>query len=195
MYFIHLYATAVIPSNISTATYVDLTLKIAGIAGALVAAFKAIEEIKQGRKQRQRDYRWNQSNAAKQLIDEMKMDKLAMDATLMLDWQEDEYTDAKEQKFKISQDDVKEALRIKDLNLKLKEKYVRACFDSFLNYFEFMEQFIQNDLFEYNDVIYPMEYYIMTAQEMDILDCLKTYMKEYKFNNSLLFVERVVGKD
>ncbi len=43
-------------------------------------AIKAIDEIRAGRVLRERDYRWKQANAAKQLIDEMTKDKLAMNA-------------------------------------------------------------------------------------------------------------------
>ena len=145
--------------------YFDSILKLVGIFGALIAAFKAITELKEGRIQRERDYRWRQSNSAKQLIDEMNNNKFARDATVMIDWQGDGFVTDKMENITINYSDIKAALRVNGKTFTSKEKYIRDCLDSFLHYIEFMEQSINNQLFEYKDVAYPMEYFILKLKE------------------------------
>jgi hypothetical protein len=191
----YLFSEAIIQAvSQNTQGYIDTAIKIIGIVGGLIAAFKAISEIREGRILRERDYRWKQTNAAKELIDAMMNDKLALAAASMLDWDKNIYFDDNKRSFMISHQEVVRALRIENLKFSSKEKFIRDAFDKFLNYLEFMEQFIKNDLFKYEDILYPIEYYIRAAKEKHILDALEVYIKEYNFNNSELFIKRFTQK-
>jgi hypothetical protein len=181
-------------STKSDTNWFDFFVKSAGVVGGLTAAFKAVSEMRQSRKQREREFRWKQSNAAKSLIDEMQKNQLAQDASIMLDWNGNSYTAPDEQIFIITHQDVINGLRTKNLTFSSQEKYIRDCFDSFLNYFEFMEQSLQIELFQLKDILYPIEYYINSAKNAGILPYLEIYMKEYSFSNSILLINRILNK-
>src|SRR5689334_20007959 len=91
--------------------YLETVFKVIAIVGALIAAYTAINEMREGRKQRAEDLRWRQANAAKSLIDQMDKDAQAGSAEFMIDWDGRNYRVNDSVVYHILYEDVVRALR------------------------------------------------------------------------------------
>jgi hypothetical protein len=87
----------------------------AAVLGGGVALFKARHEVVQNREQRQRELRWEQARAAKELLDEMLSDEGTDAALTMLDWEGREYEVAPNVMKLINGEDRLAALRVTNL--------------------------------------------------------------------------------
>ena len=170
---------------------IELVIKIIGVAGVLIAAIKAIYEIQENRKQRKIEFRWKQTKEAKNLIDEMLTEDDSKNATYMIDWSGREYQINELHKETITWDDVRTALRIVGEGFDDKEVYIRDCFDALLFYTERMEDSINNNLFKFEDVSFPIKYYIDTIVEHNLREAVDAYIVKYKFINSKNFFDKI----
>jgi hypothetical protein len=169
--------------------WVDVLSKGVAIPGGLVAVFMAIHQWRQNRILRERDLRWKQATAAKQLIDEMLDDKWAKDATRMLDNSQRKYM-VNEKSTAITEQDVINSLEMADKGSSEKTQYIWDCFDFFLYYVELMEQSINNGLFKFGDVEFPLGYYARKLRETEINAAMLAYMKRFEYKNSIAFFKR-----
>lgn len=173
-----------------TKDQVDIGLKIVGIIGGLLAAFKVLYELQESRRQKAKDLRWNQANSARELINQMLGNELAYNATIMFDWSGREFKISPKEVVTIEFQDVINALRTTDLQFTEKEVFIRDCVDAFLFQVEFIEQAISNGLIEFRDIRFPMEYFIKTINDHKILLPLKEFIQHYKYKNSNIFIGR-----
>jgi hypothetical protein len=164
------------------------------IIGGLIAAYKVLIELKQSRIQRHQDLRWKQANAARELLKEMLASKSATDATIMIDWTGREFQMKDERKTTITFEEIQNALRIDNLLFTSKEAYIRDCADAFLFHIELIEQAIRNELIEFKDIKFPMEYYISAMKKNDLYNAYYSFIKEYNYKNSERFFGRFNGK-
>ncbi len=144
-----------------------MTWAIAAIGG-LIAAFKAIYEMQQNRKQRIKELRWRQASVAKTILDEMFSHKQSGNAVLMLDWNEDkrQYQIMDGGNEEISYDEVIAALCKTQLAaLNNKERYVRECFDYFFYLLDRIEHNIEIELINFADVESPLQPYVKKINE------------------------------
>jgi len=173
-----------------TVTKVDIIFKLVGIVGGLITAFKIMYELQENRKQKEKDLRWKQAKAAQELITQFLNNKLAYNATLMFDWADRVFEISPENTDTIDFEDIKASLRTTNLQFTEKEVFIRDCVDAFLFQVEYIEQSIENGLIEFRDVKFPMEYFIKVINQHNILKPLKSFIKQYNYNNSDKFIER-----
>ena len=170
---------------------IESTLKavsmLIGIVGGLIAAFKAITEMKHNLAQRKTEHRWKQTAQAKSFIDEIKKDQKASDALQMLDWSGRTYQ-IKEGVFEeITFDDLIEGLRTSNLSFSAKEAYIRDCFDALYDHFEMIESFIRHEFIVFEDVSAPLEYYMAVIRSKSYHEA---FIKEYGYSLALKFISR-----
>jgi len=134
---------------------------LVAVVGGLIAAFKAIQELRQSRRQRVEELRWKQANVAKQLLDELFAHDYSENAVLMLDWNKGKrgYAVGKES-ILISYNDVLAALgKEQSDSLSEKEMYIRECFDFFFYFIDRMKHYININLTNFDDVKGPLKPY------------------------------------
>lgn len=169
---------------------VDIVFKLVATIGGLITAFKILYELQEGRKQKAKDLRWKQANTARELITQMLNDDLANKATIMFDWSNREFKISPTVTATIDFHEVVNALRTTNLDFTDKEVFIRDCVDAFLFQVEFIEQSINNGLIEFKDIKFPMEYFIKTIKEHNILSSLKEFIRQYNYKNSGHFIQR-----
>ena len=173
---------------------IPIVSQIVLIVGGLITAYKLITEMKLARLQRQMDLRWKQANAAREMLREMLTSPLANDATIMLDWTGREFSITPNQKATITFEETQKALRTDNLQFTSKEVYIRDCADAFLFHVELIEQAIRNELIEFKDIKFPMEYYIAAMRKNDLYNAYTQFIKEYDYKNAERFLSRFHAK-
>jgi hypothetical protein len=176
------------------AELITLIAQLVAIVGGLLAAYKLITEMKQSRIQQHLDFRWKQANAAREMLKEMLVSPLVNDATIMLDWSGREFAITPTQKATITFEEVQNALRTDNLIFTSKEAYIRDCADAFLFHVELMEQAIRNELIEFKDIKFPVEYYIAALRKNDLYNAYTQFIKEYDYKNAERFFSRFHAK-
>jgi hypothetical protein len=158
------------------------------IAGGGIAGFKALYEVREGRLQRARELRWKQADASKRLVDEMLSDEKAQCAMRLLDWDAREFEIAPGIRQPLTKTEMLRALRVTDTMFTPAEAFIRDCFDSLFYYLSLFEHYIRQDLVQFSDCIYPVEYYAgaMRANK-SVLDL---YAKTYGFSRAMAFLGR-----
>jgi len=86
-----------------------LAWSVASIGG-VIAAFRAIVEMRRNREQRKQELRWRQARESKDILDKLNEDPRSRSAMMMLDWSGREYKIKEDVKERISKSDVLEAL-------------------------------------------------------------------------------------
>lgn len=173
---------------------IQIVSEIVLIVGGLLTAYKLITEMKQARIQKHMDLRWKQANAAREMLKEMLASPLVNDATIMLDWSGREFAVTPTQKATITFEEVQNALRTDNLIFTAKEVYIRDCADAFLFHVELIEQAIRNELIEFKDIKFPMEYYIAALRKNDLYNAYNHFIKEYDYKNAERFLSRFHAK-
>ncbi len=157
------------------------------IGGGIIAAFKAISEMQQKRRQENTEYKWKRAKEAFAIIDELLTDPLASKALMILDWSR-EHTLPDGAKVTIGASDLPGALRTSDLRFDEKEIYIRDCFDSFFGYTERIEHALQIDYVDFNAISFPLKYYVkILAQKKQ---SITQYLNTYSYTRSLELLNR-----
>lgn len=158
--------------------------------GGVIAAFKAIDEMRKKNEQAKRDMRWAQAKQAKELIDELRADRLAYSALQMMDWsgRSHKVEDASEV---ICLSEIAPALRTGNLAFSDKEQFIRDCFDAMLDRFERFEIYVQNRLVLVPDLSAYCRFYIGCMQPFQ--KGIESYLKEYGFDEAEAFSQRHMG--
>ncbi len=164
-----------------------LTLLIASVGG-IVAAFKAISEMQENRKQRSEELRWKQSSLAREVLNELWGEPLCLDAMRMVDWNERTYTINGNRKL-IKARDVRDALRLSSPSHDEEiYTYVRDCFDCFFGTMQIIEHYIAINLIHFEDVTYPFSYYaVKLKQEPEVFE---KFLSEYQYTKAVAFLKR-----
>jgi hypothetical protein len=176
------------PINQNFKNWAETLSWLAATVGGLVAVFKALYEVQQSRLQRAHELRWRQAQAGKQLNDEMLSDQPAKSALEMLDWDGREFEIAPAGTGPIRKSEWRSALRTSNTDFSGKEMFVRDCFDNLLYFMGIMEHHIRRGLVVFEDVAYPLEYYI-GIMNLD-RGIFVRYMEAYGFARSVSFLER-----
>ena len=171
------------------------------IIGGLIASFKAIDESRLNRKQRERELeesreareqrarelRWRQAQIGTELVDKIDNDAQAWAATQMIDWEEREFKIG-DVPVIITIDDVIRALRPYRDKCDKKDTFIRESFDALFYRYSSLERALSIDLVTFVDVSTPAEYYIgeMAKRRKTYGD----YMKAFGFSTTLRFVDR-----
>ncbi len=172
-----------------TATDILQTLALViGAVGGVIAAVRAIVEMRRNREQAAQELRWKQTREAKKILDEMKADSGSTYAMRMLDWSGRSYPISESERVAIKQEDVHEALQNDDLRFTKKQVFIRDCFDSFLDYLEELEYDIGTRLIMFPDVEAQLEYYVrIMARHKTVY---AAHMAQWDFTHALAFCER-----
>lgn len=182
--------------NSNIKDWVDILTKLLASIGGLIAAFRAIYEIRANRKQRIEEFRWKQANISKTIIDELLSDEKAQAALTMLDWPGRKFlledSEDKQKLVTVSRKDITKALRTKnDYGFDDKEVYIRDCFDSLFNYFERIQHFIDIKLIDFQDVVFPVDYYVFRIMYDQPYIIFKCYFRKYGYRKTEVFFEQL----
>ena len=127
--------------------------------------------MRENRKQRIVEFRWQQAREAKELLDNLQSNLGAQNAMRMLDWNGGSYELPDGTQERITYKDVLSALRIENLQFSPKEAFIRDSFDQFFDLLERTEHFLNITLISKSDVLPPIGYYI------DIMSKTKWFLK------------------
>ncbi len=169
---------------------VQVAAWVVAIVGGLIAAFKAIHETRENRRQRLRELRWKKAELAREIIDKLHSNKRLRDALVMVDWTGREFEISPGERKEISWDDLPGALRPweEPISFDEKEVYIRDCFDELFDGLNLLEHYLRTDLLDFEDVKFPMAYYIGKLKERG--DAVRTFMNHYGNRQAKAFVER-----
>ena len=168
--------------------WIETVSRLAAIIAGLFAIHKGRREVQQNRDQRAQELRWRQAQSGKELNDEMLDDPPARAAMDMLDYSFKSYTDKRGNPLEITTAEWTHGLRTTQLNLSAKDEYVRQCFDNLLYYMGILEHHISRGLVLFDDVAYPIEYYV--ERMVPQAPTLMRYIQTYKFHRSAAFLNR-----
>jgi hypothetical protein len=160
------------------------------IVGGLVAAFKALDETRENRRQRVRELRWKKAELAREILDKLFLSKRFHDAVTMVDWTGRDYEVAPSNVQEIKWEDLPGALRLweEPISFDEKEVYIRDCFDELFDGLNLLEHYLRTDLLDFKDVEFPMAYYIGKIVERG--DDVSAFMNHYGYRLAKAFIER-----
>lgn len=139
--------------------------------GGLIAAFRAIQEMREGRRQKQVEFRWRQAKEAEGYLERLFANKRAAAACRMLDWQGREFTLGNGEKVEIWWQHVHKALRTDNLIFDVREVFIRDAFDALLGEIERIEQMVSINLVRFEDVSRPIGYFVnLMAKEKPVFE-------------------------
>jgi len=169
---------------------VQIIAWVVAIVGGLVAAFKALDETRENRRQRVRELRWKKVELAREIIDKLYASKRFHDALTMVDWTGRDYEVAPNNVQQVVWEDLPSALRLWEEPIAFDEKevYIRDCFDELFDGLNLLEHYLRTDLLDFNDVEFPMASYIGKIVERG--DDVSRFMNHYGYRLAKAFIER-----
>jgi hypothetical protein len=173
-----------------TKDVVQVVAWVVAIVGGLIAAFKAINETAENRRQRDRELRWKKAQLARDILDKLLSNKRFRDALIMLDWTGREFEILPNQKQQIRWEDLPGALRAwtEPIEFDEKEVYIRDCFDELFDGMNLLEHYLRTDLLDFADIEFPMAYHV--AQLRKQWDAVNTFVSHYGNRLARDFVAR-----
>jgi hypothetical protein len=141
-------------TNSNLRDWLQVLTWITAVVGGGIAAFKALFETREGRKQRKSELQWRRVNASKELVEDLHRHEMARQALHMLDWyaSQSEYS-LGGAKVSISYQDVIRALALRPEDCKGdRDTFIRDCFDWFFYFIDRIQHYIGRDLIEFPDV-------------------------------------------
>ncbi|MGB7290926.1 MAG: hypothetical protein WBD99_01970 [Thermodesulfobacteriota bacterium] len=172
----------------STKDIFEVLSWVAAVLAGIVAAGIAIYQMVLNRRQRSEELRWQQANAAKDLLNTIFNDPYFRNAMIMLDWsgRPFETKPGKWEQIKIS--DVLSALRTRQLSFEDKEVFIRDCFDHVFDAFERLEHFIRINVVHFSDVEFEFGYYAKKLSEQR--EVFNNFLSQYGYKLALMFLSR-----
>jgi hypothetical protein len=160
------------------------------ILGGLIAAFKAIHETAENRRQRAHELRWKKAQLAREILDKLHSNRRFHDALVMLDWSGREFEVSPGQVQEIRWEDLPTALRAwqDPISFDEKEIYIRDCFDDLFDGLNLLEHYLGTDLLDFRDVEFPMAYHIAKLRERS--DAVTVFINHYGYRLAVAFIER-----
>jgi hypothetical protein len=164
-----------------------LTWLVAAIGG-LIAAFKAIAEMRQGNKDREEQFRWRQAEMAQTILDRTWNDELAKSALKMLDWSGLKYERKGGFTGHITHEEMWRALRVQNTTFTDDEQFVRDCFDKLFDDFGNIQHYLNIGLINWKDVEARLNYYVILLAERKKV--YKDFLETYQFDLALQLLDR-----
>jgi hypothetical protein len=156
--------------------------------GLVVAVIRFRVELRLGREQRERELRWKQAEAGKELNDEMLDDPLAWPALQMADYGGRSFQLPSSQRVSVTDQDVRYALHPGSSIVDEKHIFIRDCFDNLFYSLAMFDHYIDSALVRPEDVSYPIEYYVPRlrkfAPEID------GYLEAFELHRARKFLRR-----
>lgn len=163
------------------------------IAVGIVAASKALHEIRENRDLRREELRWRKAQLAREVLKGIRDNPAIRGAGLMLDWTGREFEILPGIRASITWPEMDHALRTRSNGgFSDKEAFVRDCFDSLFDALEQVEHYLRTGLIEFEDVGFPLEYYVAQLRERG--DVIYPFLTEYGYDLGKPFLERFVIK-
>jgi hypothetical protein len=164
----------------STKDWLQLGVWIVGIFGGLVAAFKAVYESRQSRKQRAEELRWRRANAAREILDAIHTHDLAQYAIRMMDWchGSHEYEVRKGHTERIGYDQVLGALSAPAPSGEI-SLYVCDCFDWFFYYTDRVRHYVRIELLDDEDVAPVLAPYVDIVRRHS--DVYRPFLRKHRY--------------
>lgn len=159
------------------------------VIGGLIAAFKAIDEMRLNREQRKIELRWRQAKLAKEILDSATGNDYFNTAMFMLDVSGRRYKIDEGKMERISYEEIIEALKDEGQNFSAKPVYIRDCFDYFLFYMNLIEQAVESNLILIDDIRYPFSFY--AKKMINDRQVFEEYMRKNEFCGALNFLKRL----
>lgn len=128
---------------------------LVAVVGGLIAAFKALHEMRSSTEQRRLELRWRRAKAAKELLHEIHDSLMAYNAITMLDWEAGKHTykDKKDGAHTVSFAQVLPALSCNQCDsISDSDQFIRDCFDWFFYYIDQVEHHIRTGYIDFIDV-------------------------------------------
>jgi hypothetical protein len=163
------------------------------VIGGLIAAGKAISELRDSTQQKKRDLRWRQAEMAKQLLDELFGSLEARAALKMLDWDGLPYkTPDGGTTQPITHKIRRDSLRTQDPVFRPGEDgpFIRDAYDALFDSFERLEHFIRIELIQFEDVAPVLRYYVSKMWQDDERKVVKSFLDAYGFARASDFLNR-----
>ncbi len=163
------------------------------IIAGIVAAWKAITEMRRSNDQRREDMRWKQAEMAKKCLDEIFSNCQARAALRMLDWTGSVYTKPdKTETGSITFESRRSALRTKDPIFPPGDDgpFIRDAYDELFDGFERLEHFIRIKLILFEDVKQPLSYYVGKFAVQEERAVIQPFLQEYGFQLAQDFLNR-----
>jgi hypothetical protein len=162
---------------------------IAAIVFGFVALIRTLREVRENRQLRSEELRWKKASLARDTLVALKTNAKVIDALTMLDWTGREYEVGKGLRDTVTWGEIERALRPHDSTSDFadKEVYVRDCFDNLLDGIEEIEH-LQIGLIEFEDVRYPLAYYIKKLNEHQ--SAVSRYIEFYDYKRAAALIAR-----
>jgi len=158
------------------------------IVGGLIAAGVAIYQLRANTKQRERELRFKQAEAGKEILEELFRDDESKRALEMLDFKNNYFKNEKGEEFHVSSQDIPKALKNANEKEDARTVLIVRSFDALFYSLNLFEHFITVELTTEEDVSIPMEYYANRLAKN------KSVYVEYIQNNTypkaLIFLNR-----
>jgi hypothetical protein len=176
----------------TTRQWVETASWAAAIVGVGFAVFKGLQEVRESRAQRERELRWKQAAAARELLNELFDWEQAWFALQMLERDGRVFAMPEGGHLRVTAADYRRALSKRDDSIDDKDQYLRDCFDSLFYYFGLFEHYIMRGLVQYEDLASPIHYYLRRLTMH--LDVVVPYLKDYDFDRTERFLKRFSPK-
>ena len=123
-------------------------------------------------------------------------DPVAHDVGIMLDWSGRSFPTSNP-RYEITTAEFARALRRHGVrgDFSEKESYIRDSFDTFLWYFEMIEQQVRLKSIDIDDVRFPLTYFVkrMHGIDRDHDDAVSRYLEGYEFNGAIYLIRRLAS--
>ncbi len=192
----------------------ETTLKLIGgvvtVTGGLIAAFKAIREMRRAREQRveelkqrkraikvqEDEYRQKQAIFGRNVVREVFADVKARTAMKMLDWMKEDYTDDDGVTvYDIERREVQNAMRPYrrgDAKFSDKEAFIRVRFEALYDHLEQLEHLVGLKIVDFEDIETAFRYYMVRLLRPDIEHF--PFFRYYDYPRAEKFVRRFEGR-
>jgi hypothetical protein len=162
------------------------------VLGGLVAAWKAILELRRSNDQRRVDLRWRQAEMAKRCLDELLGNREAHAALKMLDWDGLSYEWSGGTTQPITHEKRRAALRTENTFFPPGDDgpFVRDAYDALFDGLERLEQFVRIELIRFEDVAEALQYYVEKLGRPGEREVVERFLETYGFSFAIAFLAR-----
>lgn len=171
--------------------YFQIVAWLVASIGGVIAAFKAIVEVRLNRKQREAELRWKQAQLAKELLDEIEDHSLIQNAKNLIDWHEHEYHVRGNQIETISQEEVLNSLQkgaASLVSLEEREKFIIECLEELFMKFERLEHLLVIKLIEFDDICDPLYWWVKVMNQKR--NNYEEFLQKYEYGQAINFLNR-----
>ena len=163
--------------------WLQLGVLVLGILGGLVAAVKALFDLRE-------NLRWKRADTAKAFLSEIHEHDFASNAVMMLDWHDSqhEYAITPDEKQDISYQQVLTALGKDKKDCTDLERFIRDCFDWFFYFIDRIEHYLTLKLIKFEDVAAVFKPYAKVIELNK--DTYVEFMKAHYYESALKFWRR-----